>query len=153
MRDMLDNSLCFGLYDIGESRDLTRANGTRVDAFSETSTEPSPGVLVGFARCVTDFVTFVYLTDVYVDSHLQGKGLGSWMMICVREMIESMPFLRRSMLFTSNWEQSVPLYRRVLGMEVVRSSKDDDEGGARPVAIMQRPGPAFPVTSPEEQVS
>ncbi|MBY5930696.1 GNAT family N-acetyltransferase [Halomonas sp. DP8Y7-3] len=31
---------------------------------------------VGFARLVTDFATFGYLCDVFVDSHHRGQGLG-----------------------------------------------------------------------------
>jgi GNAT superfamily N-acetyltransferase len=56
---------------------------------------------IGFARAVTDYVTFFYLTDVYVDEKWQHQGLGSWMIDCVQEFVETMPHLRGSMLLTS----------------------------------------------------
>lgn len=66
--------------------------------FSLLSTEGQ----IGFARGVTDYVTFFYLTDVYVDEKWQGQGSGTWMVSCVQEFVESMPQLRRSLLLTSN---------------------------------------------------
>jgi GNAT superfamily N-acetyltransferase len=75
MRAIIDNSCCFSLL----------------------STEGQ----IGFARAVTDYVTFFYLTDVYVDEKWQRQGLGSWMIDCVQEFVESMPYLRRSLLLTS----------------------------------------------------
>ncbi|KAG6364260.1 hypothetical protein INS49_005859 [Diaporthe citri] len=92
MREMLQNSLSFGLY---EQRDHQPPD----DSASETT-------LIGVARCVTDFITFVYLTDVWVDASYQGKWLGSWLVTCVQEVVEEMPHLRRSMLFTADWGRS-----------------------------------------------
>ncbi|KAK1981473.1 acetyltransferase [Colletotrichum cereale] len=94
MQEMLQNSLCFGLH----------------------STTPR---LVGFARLVTDLVTFAYVTDVWVDPSAQGRGLGGWLVGCVQETIESMPHLRRSLLFTGSWDRSVPFYERLMKMTVV----------------------------------
>ena len=106
----LRNSLCFGLYDTSRPKP------------TETTWH-----LVGFARGVTDFTTFLYITDVYVDPAYQGKGLGTWMMRCVKDVLAEMPHLRRCMLFTSNWEKSVPFYEDVLGMEVMAGDKDKGE--------------------------
>ena len=43
------------------------------------------GVLVAFGRIVTDRSTFAYLTDVVVDGHMRGKGIGErfvkWMLL------------------------------------------------------------------------
>jgi GNAT superfamily N-acetyltransferase len=40
---------------------------------------------VGFARVVTDFATYAYIGDVFVlDSH-RGRGLGKWLVQCIRE--------------------------------------------------------------------
>ena len=47
------NSLSFGLFDKDEQ--------------------------IGFARVITDYNTFAYLADVFVDKKYQGKGLGKWM--------------------------------------------------------------------------
>lgn len=53
-----DNSLCFGIYD-----------------------ESSAGShQVGFARVVTDYATFAWVCDVYVEKAYRGQGLSKWMM-------------------------------------------------------------------------
>ncbi len=38
---------------------------------------------VGFARLITDHVTYAYLCDVYVLEDLRGLGLGSWLIRCM----------------------------------------------------------------------
>ncbi|KAF3008872.1 hypothetical protein E8E13_011023 [Curvularia kusanoi] len=128
MREMLSNSLCFGLYD-------TEAKSPKEDS-PKTAMK-----LVGFARCVTDFATFSYLTDVFVLPAYQSEGLGSWLVGCVGEVHDGMPWLRRSMLFSGDWERSVPFYERVLGMQVI--NRGGEEEGKRP-AVMQKMGPGFP---------
>src|SRR5947209_15183020 len=50
LRRAIDNSLCFGVY-----RD---------------------GAQIGFARVVTDFATFAYLTDVFVLEAHRREGIG-----------------------------------------------------------------------------
>ena len=50
----IDNSLCFAVYH-GEN-------------------------LVGFARVISDFVTFAYLADVFILPGQRGKGLSKWLM-------------------------------------------------------------------------
>src|SRR5512141_2219829 len=50
----LRNSLVFGVYD----------------------SKPQ----VGLARIVTDYVTFAWLCDVFVDEEYRGKGIGKWLM-------------------------------------------------------------------------
>jgi GNAT superfamily N-acetyltransferase len=42
-----------------------------------------PPHFVGFARVITDYATFAYVTDVFVLPEHRGRGLGSWMMGCV----------------------------------------------------------------------
>lgn len=97
-QQMVDGSLCFGLY---------RAKGTDI---------VSPQI--GFARIITDYVTFAYLTDVYVLPETRKTGLGSWLIGCVKEYLDSMPQLRRAMLITGN-QDGHDFYARVLGMEKV----------------------------------
>ena len=46
----VENSFCFGVY--------------------------KDTVLIGFARCVTDFSTLYYLADVVIDENFRGRGLG-----------------------------------------------------------------------------
>lgn len=124
MREMLDNSLCFGLYQQYDHDDPSNA--------------ASDAKLIGIARCITDFITFSYLTDVWVDPSYQGNGLGSWLVGCVQEVIESMPFLRRSMLFTADWERSVPFYQKLMGMTLVETRRNEG------LAIMESKGKGHP---------
>ncbi len=35
---------------------------------------------VGFARVVTDFATFAWIADVFVDEEFRGQGLSKWLM-------------------------------------------------------------------------
>lgn len=135
MRETLNNSLCFGLYEIIKS-----------DAPTTPNAGPHNPKFTGFARCVTDFTTFIYLTDVFVDPACQGNGLGAWLLGCVQEVIESMPYLRRSMLFTSDWKRSVPFYEKVMGMSVLEFERGADGKSGEGVAVMQRKGPAFPAS-------
>lgn len=53
------NSLCLGLY-----------HGSKQ---------------VGFARAVTDYATFAYVADVYVEEGHQGRGLGKWLVQALQE--------------------------------------------------------------------
>jgi GNAT superfamily N-acetyltransferase len=120
-REALDNSLSFGVYEQTENAD-----------------KPLENKLVGIARCVTDFVTFAYLTDVWIDPALQGKGLGSWLIQCVHEVLDSMSDLRKMMLLTGDWERSVPFYEKLLGMKVVDSKRGEG------LAVMERKGRGHP---------
>lgn len=40
---------------------------------------------IGFARVVTDTVTFAWIADVVIDEAYRGRGLGTWLMACVME--------------------------------------------------------------------
>lgn len=135
VREILNNSLCFGLYDTTQKTHNTSSDGNSKTEYHK---------LVGFARCITDFVTFVYLTDVYVEPGSQGNGLGTWMIQCVQGVIKEMPHLRRSMLFTNDWERSVPLYERLMGMSVLECRKPEEGEKSSKFAIMQQKGPAYP---------
>ncbi|MBC7554855.1 MAG: GNAT family N-acetyltransferase [Taibaiella sp.] len=67
------------------------------------------GRQVGYARLVTDYATFAYLADVYVEDSHQGKGIGKVMM---RELfnLQWVKGLRRMMLATKDAHD---LYRKV----------------------------------------
>jgi len=58
------NSLAFGVY-----RNATEANETRTQ--------------IGFARVISDFATFAYLGDVFIDEKERKQGLSKWLMECV----------------------------------------------------------------------
>ncbi len=55
VRRSVEHSLNFGLYPVGDRRQ------------------------VGFARVVTDFATFAWLCDVFIDETHRGQGLGVWL--------------------------------------------------------------------------
>ncbi|KAI1211419.1 uncharacterized protein F4807DRAFT_38073 [Annulohypoxylon truncatum] len=95
----LHNSLCLGVYVLPKSTSEIAGQGTPVQ--------------IGLVRMVTDDVTFAYLTDVYLLPEYQGKGLGSWMMECLNEVIKGWNHLRRFMLLTSD---KMYLYRKYLGV-------------------------------------
>jgi ribosomal protein S18 acetylase RimI-like enzyme len=138
MLEMLQNSLCFGLF-----QNVPRTHQNTQPSDAATAPFLSPDNFIGLARGVIDSTTFFYLTDVYIDPLYQGKGLGTWMMKCVQEVIESMPYLRRSLLFTGDWKRSVPFYEKILGMEVAECRKGED-GGGQGLATMMRKGRGHP---------
>ena len=73
VKKSIDGSLCFGVY------------------YQEKQ--------IGFARVITDYATFGYLADVFIDKHYRGKGLGKELMkfIMKQDVIKK---LRRFMLAT-----------------------------------------------------
>jgi len=89
------HSLCFGIYRRTEDR------------HHETGTQ------VAFARAVTDYATFGYFADVFVDESERGKGLGKWL---VGTMVACMDDfgVRRLLLMTADAHE---LYRAVAGFE------------------------------------
>lgn len=75
----MQNSLCFGLYE-REEEEL---------------------VQIGFARIVTDYSTFAWLCDVYVEKHKRGLGLSKWLIevLCSHPQLKG---LRRFCLATKD---------------------------------------------------
>lgn len=69
----IDNSLNFGLFHRDEQ--------------------------IGFARLITDYATFAYLSDVYVLEEYQGRKLSNFLMSCIHEH-PVFSKVRRVMLFT-----------------------------------------------------
>ncbi|KAJ5625972.1 Acyl-CoA N-acyltransferase [Penicillium lagena] len=129
LRETLQNSLCFGLY-----------HGPRQSQADEKAREPNTNApeFIGFARCITDSTTFIYLTDVFILPSHQGSGLGTWLVKCVQEVIESMPYLRRSLLFTGDWKRSVPFYEKFMGMKVLECRPPVDGQKGQGTAVMMR---------------
>eukprot|EP01041_Mallomonas_annulata_P034462 gene34462-57234_t len=56
---------------------------------------------VGFARLVTDYATFAYLADVFVDSKFRGKSYGKQMVAFIMDQ-DWVKNLRRLMLATQD---------------------------------------------------
>jgi len=80
VKKSIDNSLCFGVFSI------ENANAHKQ---------------IGFARLVTDYATFTYLCDVYIEKEYRGKGLSKWLM----QVIHAHPNvqgIRRWMLVTKD---------------------------------------------------
>ncbi|KAH6842940.1 hypothetical protein B0I37DRAFT_448331 [Chaetomium sp. MPI-CAGE-AT-0009] len=104
----VEQSLCFGLY---------------------TPEGENQQAMVGFARLVTDYTTFGYLTDVYVVPAHQGRGLGKWLVRCLDEVLDGWPDLRRCLLLTRD-EAAVRMYRDALGAKVMRGCVEGEGQGA-----------------------
>ncbi|KAJ5480929.1 hypothetical protein N7539_006823 [Penicillium diatomitis] len=120
LQAMVEKSFCFGLYEIttGPRAGTTAGNG---NGNGSDSISAETGLCqIGFARLVGDMVTFVYVTDLYVLQEYQGRGVGGWLIDCIGEMVEGMPWLRWAMLRTS-MEKSQKAYEKRLGMGVLRS--------------------------------
>ena len=72
----IDNSMCFGVYDIN-------------------------GGQVGFARIVTDKSTIAYIGDVFILEGYRKQGLSKWLMECMLKHPELQGF-RRWILLTKD---------------------------------------------------
>lgn len=119
LQSIIDNCLSFGLYKSSHSFVSENENGSQSSALDEFS----KGDLqqIGFSRLITDNVTFAYLTDVYVLPEYQGSGLGGWLIDCVDEVLNELPYLRWAMLRTAE-KKSVESYKKRLGMSIIQSS-------------------------------
>lgn len=71
----IENSLCYGIYKANQQ--------------------------IGLARIVTDYCTFAYLCDVFVDEEFRGRGLSTWMMSCIMKNPD-LSSLRRFVLATKD---------------------------------------------------
>lgn len=80
----IQNSLCFGVYDISQNQ-------------------------VGFARVVTDFATFGYIADVFIISEHRRQGLSKWLMKTIIEC----PLLEEVHIFTLFTNDAQGLYEQV----------------------------------------
>lgn len=78
----IDNSLVFGIYKGKEQ--------------------------IGFARVITDYSTFAYLSDVFVLEEFRGEGLGKWLIETILTYPE-LQGLRRWVLATKDAHE---LYRK-----------------------------------------
>jgi GNAT superfamily N-acetyltransferase len=126
LQTIIDNSFCFGLYKI---KSITDQNGTdSTDASRHQLRQPFQAkdlIQIGFARVVGDMVTFAYFTDLYVLPEYQGVGVGGWIIDCLAELLDEMPYLRWAMLRTS-MEKSRDAYVKRLGMAVLPSGDIKD---------------------------
>jgi len=139
----LDGSFNLGVYKYVSSRPSSSSSITdrltvqeeEEDRKEVESLQPSEIQQIGLARLITDNVTFVYLTDVYILPEYQNRGLGSWLIQCVSEAWSPkyMPILRRVMLYTSI---QVKWYEKLLGLRVVGSETINGVDGDTMLSIM-----------------
>lgn len=73
VKQSIEGSLCFGIYHQYKQ--------------------------IGFARVITDYATFGYLADVFIDKNYRGKGLSKELMTFIMEQ-DVIKKLRRFMLAT-----------------------------------------------------
>ena len=64
---------------------------------------------VGFARVVTDFATFAWLCDVFIDEAYRGQGLGVWL----TETVVEHPELRCLRLWVLGTDDAHGLYEKM----------------------------------------
>ncbi|AEO58932.1 hypothetical protein MYCTH_2306702 [Thermothelomyces thermophilus ATCC 42464] len=159
LKRCVEQSLCFGLYFHEEQEEEEEeANRSAKDAAAAPApAPPKKKKMVGLARVVTDYVTFAYLTDVYVLPAHQGRGLGRWLMACLDEVLASWPALRRCMLLTRD-EAAVRMYGATIGARVLRGRAANDDVGGEPdgkgkgspkekgLFILERKGPGIGFT-------
>jgi GNAT superfamily N-acetyltransferase len=67
------------------------------------------GVIVGFARTVTDLATFGWLCDVYIEPAERGRGLGTWLVRTVRDHLHAHGVYR---IILATWDAH-EVYRRL----------------------------------------
>lgn len=70
--------------------------------------------MIGAARVISDRVTFGYLTDVYVLEEHQKRGLGTFVLQCLDEILVGWPELRGFWILPSSPE-SQKLYEKIFG--------------------------------------
>lgn len=63
---------------------------------------------IGFARVVTDYATFAWVCDVFIDDEFRGKGLGKWLM----ETMLAHPDLQNLKRWLLATKDAHDLYRR-----------------------------------------
>ena len=96
VRKSIEHSMCFGIYG------------------DETQ--------IGFARVVTDYCTFAYLADVFIDRQLNGQGHGKMLMQYIKSH-KDLQAIKRWHLVTKDAQG---LYRH-FGFEDVQSPEQHME--------------------------
>jgi GNAT superfamily N-acetyltransferase len=84
-------------WSLGRSREVVErsvANSLNFGAYDD-------GVLVGYARVVTDRATFAWLCDVYVDPSRRGAGVGTALIEAVAAELSGLR-VKRAMLATAD---------------------------------------------------
>lgn len=92
--------------------------------------------MVGCARVISDRVTFGYLTDVYVLEAHQQKGLGTFLIKSVNQVLETWPELRGFWILSSSL-QAQRLYEKTCGtVDFFEENKNPN------LRLLEKKGPA-----------
>jgi GNAT superfamily N-acetyltransferase len=113
----IQNSLCFGVYQ--------RASAKTVQ--------------VGFARVISDFASFAYLCDVYIDSGSRGHGLSKWLI----ENVMAHPHLQGLRRFLLATKDAHSLYEK-FGFKKTANPDDWMEIKDNEIYLKQRKNHASP---------
>ncbi|PNP51530.1 hypothetical protein THARTR1_07786 [Trichoderma harzianum] len=127
MRKALSNCMTMSIYHVPESEKQMQNNGAPRRPYG------SDVKLVGLARVVTDYVTFAYLTDVFIIEEFQRRGLASWMMQGLKEIVDEWPNLRGLVLMTHD-QAAAKMYQREL------KALDWDQGPSAGLVLLEMPG-------------
>ncbi|KAE8382359.1 hypothetical protein BDV26DRAFT_16837 [Aspergillus bertholletiae] len=134
LQHIINGSFCFGVYKVQPN--IAGQDGESNMISNDRPPDSNQNIVqIGFARLITDNVTFAYLTDLYILPEYQGHGLGGWLIDCVGEVMRPLPHLRWFMLRTSS-EKSRQAYEKRLEMSVL------DTGSASGGFMMGRKGTA-----------
>ncbi|KAK2875675.1 hypothetical protein FQN49_001508 [Arthroderma sp. PD_2] len=115
LQTTIESSLCFGLYKYTQ----TQGEEATTNGASQPATGPPLQVKqIGFARLITDNVTFFYLADVFVVPEYQGAGLGTFMVRCVKEVLDGMKHLRRLLIMTGD-KNTIGYYEKLMDVKVL----------------------------------
>lgn len=115
LQRIIDNSLCFGLYEM--------VGATGHDPEGEL-------IQVGFARVVTDYTTVAYGTDYYVLPEYHQLGLGEWLIDCFVEVLDMLEgsmdrSVRGLRVVTLAKERMIKWYEEKTGMKRAVNGEGD----------------------------
>ncbi|KAF5025594.1 hypothetical protein F66182_2338 [Fusarium sp. NRRL 66182] len=133
LQKVLDNCLTLAVYYTPQTADDMKKNGII------SPKDGSPHQMVGFARVVTDYVTLAYLTDVFVVQEFQRRGLASWLMKALKEIVDEWEHMRGLLLMTHD-QAAARLYQRELG------ALEFEKGPSAGLVMLEMPGPAEKAT-------
>ncbi|KAL1873774.1 hypothetical protein Plec18167_006292 [Paecilomyces lecythidis] len=137
LKQIIAGSLCFGVYkhspqipdnDTQAGENNKSVNDSEMDD-QNAPKDPRSVEQVGFARLITDTVTFAYLTDVYILPAYQSYGLGSWLVECIAETLSAsnMPYMRRVMLVAEGGKKE-GFYANMLGVQAIGKEERPEMG-------------------------
>ncbi|KAK5096182.1 hypothetical protein LTS08_007788 [Lithohypha guttulata] len=129
LKVMVQHSVCFGLYAATvEPVDTTATTSDSTPGSSGGGTRYSTPGMIGLARICTDYVTMAYLTDVYILPEYQRRGLGEWLIDCVKEWWDEMPSGRQMFLIAKEGKAE-EFYARRLASGRMENDKEKKRDG------------------------